>query len=136
MIEINYQKKKDLLDLAKRASLMAYAPYSNFPVGAALISKTGKFFTGCNVENASYGLSLCAERNALASMINSGEKTFYAIAIFAQKSSNCYPCGACRQWLYEFAPDAMVITEDLNGEIVTSSVKSLIPFAFGPENLD
>lgn len=136
MIEINYQKKKDLLDLAKRASLMAYAPYSNFPVGAALISKTGKFFTGCNVENASYGLSLCAERNALASMINSGEKTFYAIAIFSQKSSNCYPCGACRQWLYEFAPDAMVITEDLNGEIVTSSVKSLIPFAFGPENLD
>lgn len=135
MSELDNQTKLKLLQLAKESAQQAYAPYSNFPVGAALIAHNGKIFTGCNVENASYGLTLCAERNALSSMVSSGEKSFSAIAIFAEKSSNCYPCGACRQWLYEFGANATVITEDETGNIVSSSVKSLIPFAFGPENL-
>lgn len=124
-----------MLKLAKESANNAYAPYSGFSVGAALITEEGKIFTGCNVENASYGLTLCAERNAIANMVANGCKTFEAIAITAIKSSKCFPCGACRQWMYEFAPEGQVIVEDENGIPIIRTVNDLLPEAFGSENL-
>lgn len=135
MKHINRQTSIQLLQLAKQVADNAYAPYSNFQVGAALLTDDGSFFTGCNVENASYGLTLCAERNAIASMVASGYKNFVAIAIYAKKSSKCYPCGACRQWLYEFGADAEVIIENENADPVITTVKELLPNAFGPDDL-
>lgn len=132
---INHLTFKDLLRLAKDSANRAYAPYSKFNVGAALITEDGKMFSGCNVENASYGLTLCAERNAISNMVAEGYKKFVAIAIYSPQSKNCYPCGACRQWIYEFATDAKVITENNNNELVVYSIKDLLPNAFGPDQL-
>ena len=123
------------MQLASQAAVNAYAPYSQFPVGAALLTDDGKYFTGCNVENASYGLTLCAERNAIASMVAAGHKKFVALAIHAEKGTKCYPCGACRQWLYEFGKDANIIVEDDNLNPIVTSTTELLPHAFGPENL-
>ena len=124
-----------LLQLAKKAASYAYAPYSKFKVGAALITENEHYFSGCNVENASYGLALCAERNALSTMIAQGEKTFMALVVYSPNTANCYPCGACRQWLQEFGPDATIIVFDDNHKPVLKSVKDLLPDAFGPEKL-
>ena len=135
MKPINQAISIQLLKLAKESANNAYAPYSGFSVGAALITEEGKIFTGCNVENASYGLTLCAERNAIANMVANGSKTFEAIAISAVKSPKCFPCGACRQWLYEFAPKGQVIVEDEEGIPLFTTVNDLLPEAFGPSNL-
>ena len=124
-----------LLEAARRQTQNAYAPYSKFNVGAALVTEDNKFFTGCNVENASYGLTLCAERNAIANMVAGSYKKFAAIAIYAKQTTKCYPCGACRQWLYEFGGDATVIVEDEGHKPLTTTVKELLPNAFGPEDL-
>ena len=96
---------KDLLKKAQEASKNAYAPYSDFQVGACVLAKSGKTYVGCNMENASYGLTVCAERNALANAIVNGEKEIVAIAIWAPKMKNCLPCGACRQVIFEFQKD-------------------------------
>ena len=120
-----------LLQQAKEVSKNAYAPYSKFLVGACAVFESGKTYTGCNVENASYGLSLCAERNTLSTAIAQGEKSkLIAIAIYSPNMPACVPCGACRQWLNEFAPDAQVILETANGEVQTYLVKELLPYAF------
>ena len=96
----------ELLQKAKEASENAYAPYSKFYVGACALYDTGNFYTGCNVENASYGLSLCAERNAISNAIVAGEKgKLIKVAIFSKNRTNCMPCGACRQWMAEFKND-------------------------------
>lgn len=124
-----------LLQQAKNASSKAYAPYSKFSVGAALITEDGSIFTGCNVENASYGLTLCAERSAMSLMVANGYRKFDAIAIYAKAGTDCYPCGACRQWLYEFGKEAQVIVEDKEHNPKTISVQELLPNAFGPEDL-
>jgi len=121
--------------LARQAADNAYAPYSKFKVGAALLTDNGKYFTGCNVENASYGLTLCAERNAIANMVANGHKKFVALAIHAREGTKCYPCGACRQWLYEFGKDADIIVENDSLEPIVTSTIELLPNAFGPENL-
>ena len=127
-MDINYQ---DLLKKAKEVSQNAYAPYSNFPVGACIIFESGNFYTGCNVENASYGLSLCAERNALSTAIASGEKSKpLAIAIYSDKTTECLPCGACRQWIYEFNPNCLIILEGAKNEIVNYSISDLLPKPF------
>ena len=124
-------KYANLLQQAKEAAKNAYAPYSNFPVGASALFESGATYTGCNVENASYGLSLCAERNALSTAIAQGEKTkLVAIAIYSPNMPSCVPCGACRQWLNEFSPDGKIIVEKENGEIQTYMVKELLPYAF------
>lgn len=136
MKPINHQIFTQLLLLAKETSENAYAPYSEFKVGAALITDDGTYFTGCNVENASYGLTLCAERTAIANMIAKGYRKFIAIAIYAKKTTRCYPCGACRQWLYEFGKDALVIVENDDRHPVSVAVKELLPNAFGPEDLE
>ena len=123
-----------LIDSAKKAQKNAYAPYSGFKVGAALLTKSGKIYTGCNVENASYGLACCAERNAVFKAISEGEKEFRAIAIMSDSAEPTAPCGACRQVLNEFAPNIKIIMTGLKGTKI-SSLKKLLPCAFGPKSL-
>ena len=125
---------KDLIASAKMAQKAAYAPYSKFKVGAALLGKSGRIFTGCNVENASYGLACCAERNAVFKALSEGEREFLAIAIVSDSPEPTAPCGACRQVLNEFAPDISVIMPGKKRTIKTT-LKKLLPFAFGPKSL-
>jgi cytidine deaminase len=125
-----------LLELAKQASERAYIPYSRFPVGAALVTDDGAIFTGCNVENASYGLSRCAEQTAVQKMVSEGARHFTRIAVYTQSSPPSSPCGACRQILYEFGRDAVVIIGNHKGETLETTVSALLPGAFGPEHLE
>jgi len=116
-----------LLELARKASLKAYSPYSRFPVGAALLSSDGTVFTGCNIENASYGLTICAERVALFKAVSEGVKDFVTLALWTEKPS--WPCGACLQCLAEFAPNLRVIRLGEAG-IEERTLKELLPLAF------
>ena len=126
---------KDLIKLARGARSKAYAPYSKFKVGAALLAKNGKVYTGCNVENASYGLTCCAERNALFQAVGRGERDFIAIAIVSDSPEPTAPCGACRQVLNEFAPVLEVIMAGAKGQVKTRELKELLPDSFGPKSL-
>ena len=124
----NYEK---IMNLAKEVAQKAYAPYSNFKVGACVLSQSGKTYTGCNFENSSYGLSICAERNAIGSMIADGESKIKAIAIYSPNMENCTPCGACRQVIYEFrSQDGTSILTELNGEIISQDITDLLPGGF------
>ena len=122
----------ELLNEAKKVSENAYTPYSKFKVGACALFESNKRYIGCNVENASYGLSLCAERNAIANAISNGEKTkIKAIAIYSPNQSDCLPCGACRQWMSEFsAKDAVVILNNKNNENYTLAMSEIFPYPF------
>ena len=125
---------QELLQLASQARNMAYAPYSKFQVGAALLSTDGDVFSGCNVENASYGLSICAERVAIFKAVSEGVKSFSTIAISVPNGGS--PCGACRQVLNEFNPNLKIYLGDENGSLIReTSLEHLLPDAFGPENL-
>jgi cytidine deaminase len=115
---------------AEKARRHAYAPYSNFPVGAALLTKDGTVVHGCNVENASYGLSVCAERNAIWNAVSTGNREFTAIAITAREGHGAPPCGSCRQVLHEFAPNAWVYWRDGKGRLLRRRLKALLPLAF------
>jgi cytidine deaminase len=123
-----------LLALARQAAENAYAPYSDFPVGAALLAEDGRVFSGVNVENVSYGLTICAERSALVSAVSQGYRQFKAIAVIASRRphGSVTPCGACRQMLSEFMkPDAPVIMTDAEtGNTFQSAIKDLLPSAF------
>jgi len=119
-----------LIQLATEARTRAFAPYSKFKVGAALESDSGEVSTGCNVEAASYGLTICAERVALVKAISEGTKGFRRIAIVADTAKLTPPCGACRQMLWEHAPDAEVILANLAGETKTYTVRALLPDGF------
>jgi len=119
-----------LMEEARRARRKAYAPYSRFPVGAALLTSTGRIFLGCNVENASYGLTTCAERAAVFAAVAAGEREFAAIAITAREGRGAPPCGSCRQVLQEFAPGMWVYWRDARGRILKSRMKALLPKAF------
>lgn len=107
----------------------AYAPYSKFPVGAALLSVDGRVFTGCNVENASFGLTMCAERVAIGKAISEGVRDFVAVAIVAEKLQPCPPCGACRQVLVEFGPNLVVVL-DRGAEPMELKMAEVLPFGF------
>lgn len=124
----------ELLKDAIEASKKSYSPYSKFPVGACVLYESGKIYQGCNVENASYGLTLCAERNAISSAIVKGETSkITAIAIYSPKQKRCLPCGACRQWLSEFAKnekETKIILEDINDEILVLSLEEIFPYGF------
>jgi cytidine deaminase len=125
----------ELVRKAVEARKLAYAPYSHFRVGAALLAKDGRIFTGCNVENASYGLTVCAERVALFKAVSEGAREFLAIAV-ACGEGPCAPCGACRQVLYEFAPDLLVIMADGDGKNwCRAKLLELLPRGFGPKDL-
>ena len=126
-------------ELVARAFSMhrfSYAPYSRFPVGAALLCRDGTVFTGCNVENAAYGSTLCAERTALVKAVSEGRTGgCTAIAIAGRGSDFCWPCGACRQMLYEFAPDLRVLCARGDGAFVETKLSQLLPHGFGPKSL-
>jgi cytidine deaminase len=112
----------------------AYAPYSGFHVGAAILAG-GRIFTGENIENASYPVSVCAERNAVARMIDAGERRIDLVAVVTAADMPTPPCGACRQVLWEFGREALVVAETTNGERKTWALEDLLPDAFGPEDL-
>ena len=118
-----------LLDHAKMAASNAYAPYSGYKVGSAVLCSDGSIFTGCNVENASYSLTICAERAAIFSAVNAGYRSFLALAIYVDSDKNFPPCGACRQVISEFAPIIPVIYANHSGS-KTTSMPELLPGAF------
>lgn len=119
-----------LLAAARAARQHAFAPYSHFLVGAALLAEDGRIFTGCNVENATYGLTVCAERVALFKAISEGARKFSHIAVVADTAAPTPPCGACRQLLWEFAGDLEVILGNLVAETGRHSMKELLPLPF------
>lgn len=119
-----------LISYAKKAMGNAYVPYSGFCVGAAVLTTDGDVFTGCNVENASYGATICAERCAVLKAISEGCTSFTKIAIVSSAGTLTYPCGICRQFLSEFMEDGTVVLCDADGNIKEYSLDSLIPFAF------
>jgi cytidine deaminase len=123
---------KELVEAAKAVREKAYAPYSNFKVGAALRSKSGKIFAGCNVESASYGLTVCAERVAIWKAVSEGEaeSEFEAIAVVADTHELTPPCGVCRQIIWEFCGDVPVIFANLEGKTETVKMSELLPRAF------
>ena len=122
-----------LIAMAKEAMTRAYAPYSGFQVGAALLCGDGSVYTGCNIENASFGLTNCAERTAMFKAISEGATEFTTIAIAARNSAP-WPCGACRQVLNEFAPGIRVIVT-WDGQVDEMSLNELLPHGFGPKDL-
>ena len=123
-----------LLDMARQAMQHSYSPYSGYPVGAALLCADGRVFTGCNVENASFGLTNCAERTAVFKAVSEGVREFTAIAIASEKSAP-WPCGACRQVLEEFAPDIRILVTWGDGQKDESTLPQLLPHGFGPRDV-
>jgi cytidine deaminase len=127
-------RREELLAAAKQAQTSAYAPYSKYPVGAALLTSSGAIYLGSNVENAAYPDSICAERVAVFKAVSEGQRDFEAIAVVTKDGGT--PCGSCRQVLAEFSPGALVIIANQGGEVVCeSTVADLLPGAFGPGNL-
>jgi cytidine deaminase len=120
---------------ARSASARAYAPYSRFPVGAAVLGGSGKVYAGCNVENASYGLCNCAERTAIFSAVAAGERSIRAVTVYTPTPLPTAPCGACRQVIHEFGPDALVISVCDAKNRVETRLPALLPGAFGPGDL-
>jgi cytidine deaminase len=126
---------KGLVAAARAAQRNAYAPYSKFPVGAALLADDGTVVTGCNVENSSYGLSCCAERNAVSAAVSCGKRGLVAVAIAADTAVPVAPCGACRQVLSEFNPRMTVVMVAKDGRTKTARLDRMLPYAFGPRQL-
>lgn len=122
-----------LLSEARTMLKYAYAPFSKFKVGAALLDADGRIFTGCNVENASYGACCCAERTAAVKAVSEGSRSFKAIAVVSGRGGETFPCGICRQFLSEFSKDMTVILEKENGEPVTYLLSELLPHSFDLE---
>ena len=120
----------ELLKLAEKAAQNAYAPYSGFKVGAAVLCRDGSVYTGCNIENASYGATNCAERTAVFKAVSEGKKEFLKIAIMSSGRGFTFPCGICRQVLWEFMPQGDVVLGDVNGRIKVFKLKELLPEAF------
>ena len=130
--------KNELVKKAIEARNLSYSPYSNFKVGAALLTKDGQVFLGANIENSSYPLCMCAERNALynAMMHGYSKKDFVALALSADTEGPCSPCGACRQVISELFPkDGVIIMSNLKGNVQETNVNELLPFAFSEEDL-
>ncbi len=124
-----------LVKTAMEMRSRAYAPYSKFRVGAALLCEDGTVITGCNVENAAYGSSICAKRTALCKAVSEGQQSFVAIAIAGSGEDFCWPCGSCRQMLYEFSPKMRVITANGQGELQECSLEELLPHGFGASSM-
>jgi cytidine deaminase len=128
------QEKQALIDLANEARRRAYAPYSNYQVGAAVRTKSGRLYTGCNIENAAYPHCMCAERVAIFKAVSDGEKEFEVIAVATSNGGS--PCGGCRQVMAEFGMDTIVLIADGDGRLVQeTSVRMLLPGAFTPNDL-
>jgi cytidine deaminase len=128
--ELTPEEIAKLIEAARQVREKAYAPYSGFKVGAALLADDGHVYQGCTVENAAYSLTNCAERTALFQAVSKGSRKFKAIVIFADTEEYCSPCGACRQVIFEFGQDIMVIQANKHGKYVISSIKELLPSGF------
>jgi cytidine deaminase len=126
----------DLIVEAKNASEHAYCPYSGLSVGAAILTETDDIFTGCNVENASYGLTICAERSAVFQMVAKRRQRIEAVAIYTPTPKPAAPCGACRQVINEFGPDALIISVCDGPDVLRRQLAELLPDAFGPADLE
>jgi cytidine deaminase len=127
---------EELVEYAKKAMQHSYSPYSKFAVGAALVTEDNEIILGCNIENASYGLSNCAERTAIFKGVSEGKRRFKKLIVIGNTDGPISPCGACRQVINEFCPpDMPVVLANLKGELKTMTVAQLLPYAFGPENL-
>ena len=124
----------NLVAIAKEAMAMAYAPYSNFKVGAALLCKDGTVYSGCNIENASYGATICAERTAIAKAVSEGKSMFEAIAIVCSNNTEATPCGICRQVMAEFFQNDTRIVLENNSEIIEYTFDEVMPFVFKLDN--
>jgi cytidine deaminase len=129
------QTYRSLIESAKQAAKRTHSPYSNYPVGAALLATDGTVYTGCNVENASYGGTICAERTAVVKAVSEGSTTFSAIAIVCDRAKNCWPCGICRQFVSEFGVDIEVVVEAEDGSIKALKLAELLPYNFGAKDL-
>ncbi|MCI8351226.1 MAG: cytidine deaminase [Oscillospiraceae bacterium] len=131
--------ERALIAAAAEARTRSYSPYSRFAVGAALLTASGKIYTGCNIENAAYGPSNCAERTAFFTAVSQGERAFTAIAIVGGREdwdSFCAPCGVCRQVMAEFCQDSFrILLGRSDGAVREFTLKELLPMRFGPENL-
>ena len=127
--------ERELCQLAVNMLERAYCPYSRYPVGAALECADGSVFTGCNVENAAYGASICAERTAAVKAVSEGHRDFVRIAIACGEEQHASPCGPCRQFLYEFSPELEILMVNRSFEIRRSTLRELLPMGFGPNNL-
>jgi cytidine deaminase len=135
MAELSEKTIKDMAKQAKSASQSAYCPYSKFRVGAAVLTDKGDVFTGCNVENASYGLTICAERNAVFHMVAQARQRIRALVIYTPTKTPSAPCGACRQVINEFGPDALIVSVCDGPDVLRKALSDLLPDAFGPANL-
>ena len=125
---------RQLVAAALEGSKNAYIPYSNYRVGAALLTASGAVFTGCNIENAGYSPTICAERTALVKAVSAGHQRFSAVAVVSRGAGS--PCGVCRQFMFEFAPEMKVILADLAGKVhLVTTLADLLPHGFGPANL-
>ncbi|MCJ7814312.1 MAG: cytidine deaminase [Candidatus Atribacteria bacterium] len=124
-----------LIKEAEKARKKAYTPYSKFKVGAAVLCDDGKIFSGCNIENASFGLTVCAERVAIFKAVSEGSTKFKAIAVIGNTNKSCSPCGACRQVISEFGEDIPLIMTNLKGDVRVKKIKELLPQAFGKKDL-
>lgn len=129
--------KEKLIEAALNARKRAYVPYSKFPVGAALLTEDGQIIQGCNIENASFGLSNCAERTAIFKAISEGHTQFKGLAVVADTPAPVSPCGACRQVIAEFCDENMTVwLTNLKGEVLKTTVKELLPVAFRKEDMN
>ena len=136
MTKLTMEEKQQLIRMALAAREKAYAPYSDFMVGAALRAADGRIFTGCNVENAAFTPTSCAERTALVKAVSEGCRKFTRLAVVGNSTDYCWPCGACRQMLYEFAPALEVLVARKDHQFVKFPLRALPPHGFGPESLD
>lgn len=127
---------KELIRQAKEAQKKAYVPYSNFPVGAALITRSGKTYTGCNIECASYGGTNCAERTAIFKAVSEGDKDIIAIAVVGAVNEYTFPCGICRQVIVEYGKNIKIIIAKTEEDYKVFSIEELLPHSFSPEDLE
>ena len=133
-MKLEQAKKQELIQVAKQARQWAYAPYSNYRVGAALLTASGRIYDGVNIENAAFPVTICAERVAVFKAISNGEHEFAAIAVVTRNGG--MPCGSCRQVMAEFAPDLAIIVADETGQVTgETTLTELLPHAFRPDSL-
>lgn len=132
-MSVSPEQRKELIDTALAVREKAYAPYSGYLVGAAVLTASGRIFSGVNVENVSFGLTNCAERTAVFKMVSEGERAIVAVAVATSNAGS--PCGACRQVLVEFAGDVPVYLADTQGNVQETTLHALLPNHFGPEQL-
>lgn len=133
--EITDEQARQLVEKAREARQKAYVPYSHFPVGAAVLTGSGRVFTGCNVENAAYGPTICAERTAVVKAVSEGEREIVAIAVVADTEGPCSPCGICRQVISEFGKEIQVVMANLAGAIRVKTIGELLPSTFDADQL-